>query len=259
MNKISRELSYPSTGITSFQTIDKNGRKGRWVLKLFDTNTGEIFTDFNYKEPAVFQVNPQPRFGKCEEDALNFRDSNDKKFTSSEYKVFGDLNTVKKQYGENVLRSLLMITKKVKVHNVAFIKRSELCDIFSCSNSNLNRKLNSLVKNNLIKFYTKEVTAPKTIKILLNPFLFWYGASKSKVVEWLNYWCSESPVHYDTVTPSEDYIKTVSVEDFKYSDSYDVGIYDDNREYMGDKSYLVSECEKEILSEDKLIYLLYDV
>lgn len=262
MNKSVPKLMSDKIGITDLQVIDKNGRKGRWILKLFDTETGEIFEDSSYTVIPFKRVDPPPRYAKCEEDALDFRGVVDRKFMNPTYKTFGDLQTIKQHHGEKILKEVLNLTKGVCVHNIAFIKRADLCKIFSCNNTNLNRKLNSLVKRNLIKYETKGLSSPKTIKILLHPFVFWYGSSNAKITEWLDHWCykSDSIKRYEAETAQQDNDDYDSeVDSLEYDISYDIGVFDDSREYIGDRGYLMSESSENYLSEDKLIYLLYNV
>lgn len=260
MNKATPKLMSDKIGITDLQVIDKNGKKGRWVLKLFDTETGEIFEESSYTIRPYKQVDPLPRFAKCEEDALSFRSLTDMKFTRSDNKFFGDLQALSEHHGDSILKQILSLTKHVKVHNVAFIHRDILCEVLDCTNANLNRKLNSLVKRNLIKYETKSVCTLKTVKILINPFTFWFGSYTARMNEWLSYWCAKSDgvIEYESNT-----ILNVTPSDIDgaidYDISYDIGVFDDSREYIGDKEYLMGESTKDYLTEDQLIYLIYGV
>lgn len=260
MNKATPKLIGDKIGITDLHVRDKNGKRGKKVVKLFDTETGEIFENISYTIRPYRQVDPLPRFAKCEEDALEFRNTTDMKFTRSDNKHFGDLQALSEHHGNPILKQILGFTKYVKIHNVAFIHRDILCEILECTNANLNRKLNSLVKRNLIKYETKSVCTQKTVKILIHPFTFWFGSYTTRMNEWLSYWCvkSENILGYEAQTLS--YVDTDEVKGAEdYDISYDIGVYDDSAEYIGDRGYLMSESNLDYLTEDQLIYLIYGV
>lgn len=256
---MSRNMFNDRTGITEYKAGN-----GRTVLKLFDTETGEIFTDSKYQVIPFTPVSPLPRFAKSEEQALDFRSVNHLRFTTNNNVWFGELEKLEQIHGQDILKQFLSLTKKVKVHNVLFISREELCSMFESSNSNLNRKLNSLEKRNLIKYTTKNLTVPKTIKVLLNPSHFWYGCNSSRLNEWLGYWCPKSSKVAEEgkgFKHSEDISLTgivYSEDDFpqSYDVMYDIGVYDDRRESIGDKSFVEGSS---YLTHQDLIYIVYGV
>ena len=150
------------------------------------------------------------------------------------------------------------MSKYVKVHNVAFIGREELCNLLDCSSANLNRKLNSLEKRNLIKYTSKGLNKPKTVKILLNPSYFWYGSNFERLTEWLSYWCKKGEgVLEREISEREDCLNAEDIffpED--YNTMYDIGVYDDRREVAGNFNFLAYG---PTLSHQDLIYILYGV
>ena len=128
---MSRNMFNDRTGITEYKAGN-----GRTVLKLFDTETGEIFTDSKYQVIPFTPVSPLPRFAKSEEQALDFRSVNHLRFTTNNNVWFGELEKLEQIHGQDILKQFLSLTKKVKVHNVLFISREELCSMFESSNSN---------------------------------------------------------------------------------------------------------------------------
>lgn len=255
MNKASPKLMSDKIGITEFKAAN-----GKVVLKLFDSETGEIFEDSVYTVRPYKQVDPLPRFSREEQEALDYRSSIDKQYARSTDKYFGDMQTIEKSHGNDILKQILNLTKYVKVHNVLFLNRETLCELFSCTNANLNRKLNSLVKRNLIKYETKGLMKPKSVKILIHPFVFWFGSFKARMHEWLSYWCpkSESVLLLETNTLNYQEDESLKGVD-SYDITYDIGVYDDSREYIGDSKYLMRESNIDYLTEANLIYLIYGV
>ncbi len=255
MNRASPKLMSDKIGITEFKASN-----GKVVLKLFDSETGEIFEDSEYTVRPFKQVDPLPRFSREEQEALDYRSSIDKKYSRSTDKYFGDIQTIEKSHGNDILKQLLTLTKYVKVHNVLFLDRIILCEMFSCTNANLNRKLNSLVKRNLIKYETKGLMKPKSVKILIHPFVFWFGSFTSRMHEWLSYWCpkSEAVLEFEANTLSSGEDESLICVD-SYDITYDIGVYDDSREYIGDSKYLMKESNIDYLTEANLIYLIYGV
>ena len=259
MNKSEPKLYSDKIGITEYKAGN-----GKMVFKLFDTETGEIFTDSKYHIKPFTPVNPLPRFAKSEEQALEFRSPQHLKFTTNNNIWFGELERLGQAHGQDILRNFLELTKKVKIHNILFMSRDELCEIFSCSNANLNRKLNSLEKRNLIKYTTKELQVAKSVKVLLNPSHFWYGCNITRLQEWLGYWCPKS----GKVLEGEKEFKhseDISASGISYSDEdfpetydvmYDIGVYDDRNECVGSKSF--TEGSRELTHQD-LIYIVYGV
>lgn len=259
MNRSEPKLYSDKIGITEYKA--GNGRK---VLKLFDTETGEIFTDSKYQVIPFTPVSPLPRFGKSEQQSLDYRSVGHLQYTTKNNVWFGELERLGQAHGQDILKQFLSLTKKVKIHNVLFMKREELCEVFDCSNTNLNRKLNSLEKRNLIRYTSKNLQEAKTIKILLNPSHFWYGCNKSRLHEWLGYWCPKSDSVLERekdLKHSEDIASTGLIynEDdipVEYDVMYDIGMYDDRRENIGDKSFVEGDNN---LSHQDLIYIVYGV
>lgn len=255
MNRATPKLMSDKIGIT-----DLTASNGKKVLKLFDVETGEIFEDSSYTIKPYQQVNPLPRFARDAGEALDYRSSMDKKYTRSSNKYFGDLQAISEHHGHGILKQILELTKYVKVHCVAFVPREVLCSIFDCTNANLNRKLNSLVKRKLIQYETKNVITPKTVKILIHPFVFWFGSFNGRMHEWLSYWCekSERVLEYEATTLAN--VDTTGVVGAEcYDITYDIGVYDDSAECVGDKGYLMGNRGVDYLTEANLIYLIYGV
>lgn len=251
MNLRCPKLRLDKIGITEYKASN-----GKVVLKLFDVESGEIFEDSNYVVRPYKQVTPSPRNAKCKEQALDFRNDWDKKYMSTNNKSFGDLQSIERHHGLDILKTVLSLTKQVVVHNVCFIPREELLGIFNCTDKNLNRKLKSLEDRHIIQYETKGLNVPKTIKILINPSYFWYGSDKSKFHEWLSYWCSKTP----KVLESEDAFKSSVIESevpLEYDVRYDIGVYDDK--VVEDESLLVDKSYVKNLTHDQLIYLIYGV
>lgn len=269
MNLRAPKMLYDHIGITEFKT--KNNKK---VLKLFDTNSGEVFESSSYQIVPFRLTNPSPRFAKCEEQALDFRTKMDKYFVNDEYKVFGDLEQIRTKHGESILIPLLKLTKYVKVHNVLFIPRDDLLEIFQCTNSNLNRKLNSLADRNIIQFTTKGLNKPKHVKILINPFYYYFGSSEGKMKEWLSYWCvkAESVTsRLEEAAPKKDSCNDMAIpseDSYLYDTGYDISSFEpDSRYKLGEISnkHKQSNVDKDkksktkTLSQSELVYLIYGV
>lgn len=251
MNLRCPKLRLDKIGITEYKVGN-----GKIVLKLFDVESGEIFEDSDYVVRPYKQVTPLPRYAKCKEQALDFRSEWDTKYMSTNNKHFGDLESISNKHGEDILKIVLSLTKHVVVHNVCFIPRDVLVSIFNCTDKNLNRKLKSLVDRHIIQYETKGLNVPKTIKILINPSYFWYGSDKSRMHEWLSYWCSKT----NKVLEIEDTFRKNEITSeipLEYDVRYDIGVYDEKvveeDEYLLDKSYVRT------LTHDQLIYLIYGV
>lgn len=269
MNLRAPKMLYDHIGITEFKT--KNNKK---VLKLFDTHSGEVFENSNYQITPFRLTDPPPRFAKCEEQALDFRTKMDKYFVNDEHKVFGDLEQIRTKHGEKILIPLLRLTRYVKVHNVLFIPREDLLEVFQCTNANLNRKLNSLVDRNIIQFFTKGLNKPKHVKILINPFYFYFGSNEGKMKEWLSYWCvkAESVTsRVEDLPPKKDTCKDVRIleeDSYLYDTGYDISSFEpDSRHKVGEftSKHIKGNVEKDkkvktkTLSQSDLVYLIYGV
>lgn len=251
--------TFDHIGIT--EALSNNNKT---VLKLFDTFTGEIFQNSSYKITPYKEVTPTPRYAKSEEQALDFRSTVDKFHTKPDDYYFGEIENIKASHGEKALVQILKLTKYVKVHNVAFIKRDELIGIMGCSAANLNRKLNHLAKKNILQFETKGMTVPKTVKILLNPFYFWFGAPDSRIREWMSHWCikAESIIEREKsiVEEREDILDNVVDE---YITGYDINIGEPDKRYVkGEvtKGLMYKDTKKSsTLTQKDLIYLIHGV
>lgn len=238
-------------GITEFRA-----KNGRIVLKLFDTLTGEIFEDSKYNELPFTPVNPLPRFAKSEGQALDFRSAEHRKFVSHNNIWFGDMDNFMREHGEDILKQFLCLTKRVRVHNILFIGRDELCDLLSCSNSNLNRKLKIMERKGIISYTTKKLTIPREVKILLNPSYFWYGCNSSRMNEWLSYWCPriESDCSVEVSCIHMEEYDNIGVTE--YSSEYDIGVFDDHRDSFGDKGFTENQG---FLTPQELMYIVHGV
>lgn len=255
----SYSTKFDHIGITEFTA--KNNKN---VLKLFDTNTGEVYEDTSYQIKPFKKIDPFPREANSEEQALDFRSTIHKFYTKPDDRQFGDLEKIKSSHGEKILLQVLKITKHIKVHNVAFIKRDTLVDILGCSNSNLNRKLNMLVDRNIIRFETKGLTVPKTIKIIVNPFYFFFGSCEQKMREWMTFWCYKaegvSKVCDDRFAVSEEELSN-PVDD--YITGYDINLTEpDGRIKKGEVSeahMYKDKTKNRKFSQEDLIYLIYGI
>lgn len=175
------------------------------VLKI-DETTGEILDVMEeYTQPLQFtQLDPDSA-----KDGEQLRErclANKEKQT---HEPFINIVDYKELLGVD-FNPIITLCSYIYNRNICFVYRDVLCKILSCSDGNLNRKLNQLQTKKFITFQTKNLNVKGQIKIVINPN-FYYKGHYSDYMEKCqeSMWClkeKESVVFNDShlylVTPS---------------------------------------------------------
>ena len=175
------------------------------VLKI-DETTGEVLDVLEeYTQPYSFnQLDPD-----SSKDGEQLRErclSNKEKQTHEPFIGIMDYQDDLGVYFNPIIKLCSYIYNR----NICFIYRDVLCNILSCSDSNLNRKLNQLQTKKYITFQTKNLNVKGQVKIVVNPNFYYKGHYTDYVEKCQeSLWClkeKETTVfddsHLYSVTPS---------------------------------------------------------
>lgn len=140
------------------------------VLKI-DETTGEILDVMEeYTQPLQFtQLDPDSA-----KDGEQLRErclANKEKQT---HEPFINILDYKELLGVD-FKPIITLCSYIYNRNICFVYRDVLCKILSCSDGNLNRKLNQLQTKKFITFQTKNLNVKGQIKIVINPNFYYKG------------------------------------------------------------------------------------
>lgn len=135
---------------------------------------------------------------------------------SSKLRSFFDM--LDKDLPKSEFVPFLVLSREVKYLSTLFIDRSKLCKIFKCTGSNINRKLNKLVKKGLLKYKATGLMCPtNSIRIDLNPVYVFKGSDDYRAM-FIRNWYSADNKDSDTLHLSADLTELSKITDKELED-----------------------------------------